>query len=124
MLSWSVFNTGLSGGGVTSGSASIDDLEGLAQTQGVLNSCLTREQDGMLSWRLDQDREALQRILARSDERRAAIASAHAILKKDEIVAKVAEVFYGSGYPPDLRITAPAAGAYVVTEAGCDAIAA
>jgi len=83
----------LSGGGVTCRPASIDDPEGLAQTQGVLNSRLTGEQDGMLSSRLDQDMDALQRILARSDEGWAAILSAHATLKKDHNVAKVAEVF-------------------------------
>lgn len=59
-----------------------------------------------------------------SDERRTAIVSAHAKLKKQDLAAKVAEAFDGSGYLPDLLVTAPAAGAYVVTKAGCDAIAA
>jgi len=51
----------------------------------------------MLSWRLDQDREALQRILARSDERRAVIASAHAALKQNDNVANVAGLSTAQG---------------------------
>jgi len=191
MLSRSVFATDLPGVGVTCRSASFDDLESLAQARGVLESCLPSEQDGILSWCLDQHRETLLRILAvlvagsidlvhekgsqadrdkraaadtlataldldmsaywsadidywsrltkaellalmaetpeaiaLSDERWAAIVSAHGKLKKDDLAAKVAEAFDGSGYLPDLLITAPVAGAYVVTEAGCDAIAA
>ena len=63
-------------------------------------------------------------VIALFDERRTAIVSAHAKLKKDDLAAKVAKAHKGSGYLPDLLITAPAAGAYVVTESGCDAIAA
>jgi len=176
MRSRSVFATDLPGVGVTCRSASFDDLEGLATARGVLESCLPSEQDGILSWCLDQDRETLLRILAvlvagsidlvhekgapadrdkravadmlataldldmraywsadidywsrlakaellalmaeapeaimLSDERRAAFMSAHAKLKKDDLAAKVAKAYEGSGYLPDLLITAPAA---------------
>jgi hypothetical protein len=39
----------------------------------------------------------------------AAIMSAHAKVGKDDLAAKVAEAFEGTGYLPDLLITAPAA---------------
>lgn len=49
MLSRSVFNTDLPGVGVACRSASFDDLEGLTQARGVLESCLPSGQDGILS---------------------------------------------------------------------------
>ncbi len=53
-----------------------------------------------------------------SERSREAVIKAHAKLKKDELAAKVGEVFAGVGYLPDLLVTPVPAGVFVLTSAG------
>lgn len=53
-----------------------------------------------------------------SERSREAVIKAHAKLKKDELAAKVGEVFAGVGYLPDLLVTPASAGVYELTSTG------
>ncbi|MDP3736419.1 MAG: ParB/RepB/Spo0J family partition protein [Hyphomonadaceae bacterium] len=58
------------------------------------------------------------------DGERQTMLKAHAKLKKDDLAARVGEVFDGTGYLPDLLVTSLEEGALEITMAGDEAVAA
>ncbi|MCF8508481.1 MAG: hypothetical protein K9G83_07065, partial [Hyphomonadaceae bacterium] len=63
-------------------------------------------------------------VIHLADDKRDAVIKAHAKLKKDDLAAKVAEAFKGSGYLPDLLVTETSAGAFTLTATAVNALAA